>query len=402
MPLSIRLQLSVMMFLQYFIWGSWYVTMGAYLDVTQGFSAIEVGTAYGALSIAAMISPFFVGMVADRFFATERVMGVLHLVGGVLLYLAAQLDSFATFYPCLLAYTLCYTPTMALSNSLSFQQMADPGKQFPTVRVLGTFGWIASNLLVSQLGIDTQASIFHVGAAVSVALGIYSFFLPHTPPKAKGTQASFREILGLDALKLMKNVSFAVLVISSMLICIPLSFYYAQTSQFLVATGISNAAATLSLGQAMEALFLLLMPLFFVQLGVKKMMLFGMISWVIRYLLFAFGGPDEAIWMLYAGILLHGICYDFFFVTGQIYVDKRAPAHLRSSAQGMITFATYGLGMLIGTWFSGVVVEAFTADELRDWTAIWLVPAGASAVVFLVFLLLFKEKESKAVAAQVA
>lgn len=393
---TLRLQLSVMMFLEYFVWGSWYVTMGTYLGSTLKFSGPEVGTAYSMLSIAAMISPFFVGMIADRFFATQKVLGTLHVIGAALLFLLSRLTEPATFTPALLAYTLCYMPTIALANSLCFQQLEDPGKQFPSIRVLGTIGWIVVGLLIGFLQVEALNTQFLIGAGVSLVTGIYCFFLPNTPPKLTGKAISISDILGLEAMKLMKNASFAVLVISSVLICIPLSFYYNFTNPFLNEIGLENAAGKMTMGQMSEIFFMLVMPFFFVRLGVKKMIMFGMAAWVARYLLFAFGNNDTLVWMLYAGIILHGICYDFFFVTGQIFVDRRAPGHLRSAAQGMITFATYGLGMFIGSIISGQVVGAYTVSQTQhQWREIWMVPAIASAVVLVLFTLLFREKETK-------
>jgi nucleoside transporter len=287
-------------------------------------------------------------------------------------------------------------PSIALCNSICFHQMQNPGKQFPPIRVLGTVGWIAVGLMIGFLKFEASPNQFILGAVVSLVTGIYCFFLPHTPPKLKGNPASIRDILGLDALKLMRNVSFAVLVISSVLVCIPLSFYYVFTNPFLNELGMENAAGKMTIGQMSELFFMLVMPFFFVRLGVKKMIAFGMAAWVLRYILFAFGDTGPLIWMLYGGIVLHGICYDFFFVTGQIFVDRRAPEHLRSSAQGMITFATYGLGMFIGSMVSGQVVGAYTINEnTHVWQSIWLVPAVASAVVFVFFMVLFREKKAE-------
>ncbi len=393
---ALQVRLSVMMFFNYFIWGSWYVTLGTYLGTTLKFSGPEIGTAFSMVSVAAMISPFFVGMIADRFFATEKVLGTLHIIGALLLLALTQFDNPASFTPVLLLYTLCYMPSIALCNSICFHQMQNPGKQFPPIRVLGTVGWIAVGLMIGFLRFEASPDQFVLGAVVSLVTGVYCFFLPHTPPKLKGNAASIRDILGLDALKLMRNVSFAVLVVSSVLVCIPLSFYYVFTNPFLNELGMENAAGKMTIGQMSELFFMLVMPFFFVRLGVKKMIALGMAAWVLRYILFAFGDTGPLIWMLYGGIVLHGICYDFFFVTGQIFVDRRAPEHLRSSAQGMITFATYGLGMFIGSMVSGQVVGAYTINEnTHQWQSIWLVPAVASAVVFVFFMVLFREKKAE-------
>lgn len=395
MTLKTRVQLSGMMFLQYLAWGAWYVTLGTYLGSTLKFDGSQIGLIYAAFAIAAMISPFFVGMVADRFFPTERVLGVLHLVGGGLLYLLTNITEFGPFYAVTLGYTLCFMPTIALTNSLAFQHMEDPGKNFSNVRVLGTVSWILIGLIIGTNALEPTVYPILIASGASIVMGLYCFTLPHTPPKSKGQKASFGEILGLDALKLLKNRSFAILFISSLLICIPLSFYYSFANPFLFDVGMENSAAKMTLGQMSEGLFLVLMPFFFARLGYKKMLLLGMACWVLRYALFMYGDSDTMVWMLYGGIILHGMCYDFFFVTGQLYVDDKAPANVRSSAQGLITFATYGAGMFIGSWLSGVTVDAFSStsgDEIvYQWNSIWLIPAVLSVVVLIFFAIFFKD-----------
>jgi nucleoside transporter len=392
MTASVRARLSIMMFLQFFVWGAWYVAMGTYLNEVLKFDGQQIGLVYGATALAAMISPFFVGMVADRFFPTERIMALLHLVGAGLLFWVATLGEFRFFYPVLIAYTLCYMPTLALANSLSFHQMKDPGKEFPAIRVLGTIGWIAAGYSIDVLGFGRSAGMFHVAAFSSLALGLFSLALPHTPPSQRGTAIKARDVLGLDALALMKERSFFIFVIGSFLICIPLQFYYAFTNPFLSEVGIANPTSLMTLGQWSEIGFLLLMPFFFIRLGVKKLLLIGMGAWVVRYVLFAYGDTGPLVWTLYLGIALHGICFDFFFVTGQIYVDQRAPAHLRGAAQGFIAFVTYGVGMFIGSWLSGRIVDIYTAaDGVKNWESIWLAPAVMAAVVLVLFALFFKD-----------
>ncbi|MBX3414308.1 MAG: nucleoside permease [Pirellulales bacterium] len=394
-------KLGVMMFLQYFVWGAWWVTLGTYLSQTQKFTGDQVGKIYGTAALAGMISPFIVGMVADRFFATQRILATLHLVGAGVLFYASYVDSFGLLYPVLLVYYLCYMPTLALTNSLSFHHMSDPETQFPRVRVLGTGGWIAAGLalglaqLLGYTGIEAAATPMRIAAVTSLVLGFYCFFLPHTPPANPEGRITARQVLGLDALKLMKRWPFAVFVICSFLICIPLQFYYAWTNVFLNEIKVPYAASIMILGQVSEIGFMLLMPLFFVRLGVKYMLLVGMACWAARYVLFGFGNGSELFWMLAIGILLHGICYDFFFVTGQIYVDQQASKSIRASAQGFIAFVTLGVGGFIGTWISGDVVQAFqTAEGVHDWRSIWLVPAAMAAVVLVVFALLFRENGS--------
>jgi nucleoside transporter len=394
-----RVKLSVLMFLQYFVWGAWYVTLGTWLGSTLRFSGEQIGLAAGTTALAAMISPFFVGMVADRFLATERILGGLHLAGGLVLYLASTQTAFGPFYGVLLVYTLCYMPTLALSNSISFHQMSNPEREFPPIRVLGTIGWIIAGLCIGTLGLEATAAPMRLAAAGSIVLGLFCFALPHTPPQAK-SRATLRDVLGLDALKLMGERSFAIFVIGSFLVCIPLQFYYAFANLFLNELQLSNAAGKMTLGQMSEIFFMLVMPWFFRRLGVKYMLLAGMAAWTARYTLFAYGDTGSLAWMLYAGILLHGICYDFFFVAGQIYVDRKAPADLRAAAQGFIAFVTLGIGMLIGSWVSGRVVDAFRIDPSgHAWRPIWLVPAAGAAAVLVLFALFFRSAESEGSAA---
>jgi nucleoside transporter len=391
---TVRIKLSVMMFLEYFVWGAWYVTLGTWLG-TLGFSGEQIGLTYGTTALAAMISPFFVGMFADRFFATERLLAVLHLLGGAFLYYASTHTTFGPIYTAILIHTLCYMPTLALTNSLSFRQMKDPGREFPPVRVLGTIGWIVAGLVVGTLRVEATGRPLQLAAVGAVVLAAFCLVLPHTPPH-RTDRVSFRDVLGLDALQLMKDRSFAVFVLGSFLVCIPLQFYYAFANPFLNAIGVSNAAGKMTMGQMSELGFMLLMPWFFKRLGVKHLLLVGMAAWVARYILFAYGNNQALVWMLYLGILLHGICYDFFFVTGQIYVDQKAPSTVRAAAQGFITFVTYGVGMLIGSWLSGRVVDAYVvAGEVgHDWEKIWLVPAAMAAAVLVLFALFFRDNKT--------
>lgn len=397
MKTTVRVQLSAMMFLQYFIWGAWFVTMGTYLSKSLLFSDSEIGSAYSTTAWAAIVSPFIVGLIADRFFPTQIVLGVMHLLGAGTLYWASTKTTSDGFFWALILHTLCYMPTLSLTNAISFRQMDDPGRQFPGIRVLGTIGWIVAGLIIGFLQVESTAVPLRIAAAISVVMGLYCFFLPHTPPQSAGTKVSVRDILGLDALALMKSPSFAVFVLSSLAICVPLAFYYNFTNLFLNESGMDKAAAKMTMGQMSEIFFMLVMPFFFIRLGIKWMLVIGMLAWVSRYVLFAYGDAGSGVWMLYLGIILHGICYDFFFVTGQIYVDKKAPLHLRASAQGFITLVTLGLGMLIGAKVSGAVVEKYSVmtGELvtgHDWRTIWLIPAGMAAVVMVIFAILFRDK----------
>jgi len=388
---AVRAKLSIMMFLQYFIWGAWYVTVGTWMGTTLQFDGTQIGQVYGTTALAAMISPFFVGMIADRFFATEKVLAVLHLAGGIAMYFASLQTSFGAFYPLLLVHTLCYMPTLALTNAISFHNMADPAREFPRVRVLGTIGWIVVGFILGRLRIEPTAVPLQIAAGASVLMALYCLFLPHTPPKARGQRVTARDVLGLDALALLGDRSFAIFILGSFLLCIPLQFYYAFTNLFLNEVGMSEPAAKMTLGQVSEIGFMLIMPVMLVRLGIKNVMMIGMAAWSVRYLLFGFGDAGTLIWMLYLGIILHGICYDFFFVTGQIYVDQKADLRIRGAAQGFIAFVTLGVGMYIGAWASGAVVDVYTLpDGTRDWDTIWMVPAVGAAIVLLLFAVFFR------------
>jgi len=397
MKLTTRIQLSSMMFLQFFIWGAWYVTMGTYLDKVLHASGKQIGAAYSAMAIATIISPFFVGMIADKFFSAQKLLGVLHLAGAALLFYLTKTNNADTFYWILVLYSLLYAPTLALANSVAFRQMNDPAKEFPSIRFLGTIGWIATGFMIDKvfkISTDQLATTFILAAVASAVAGLLSFTLPDTPPKAKGTKTSFAQVLGADALVLFKNKSFTVFVIASILICIPLSFYYSFTNLFLTEAGMKSVTSNMTLGQFSEAFFILLIPFFFRRLGVKWMIAIGMLAWTVRFLFFSYGDAGPGLWMLFAGIILHGVCFDFFFVTGQIYTDSKAGQKIQSSAQGLITMATYGVGMFIGTLLSGYVKDYYTADQVSNWKSIWMVPAGIAAVVLVFFILLFKEKNN--------
>jgi len=393
MDFSVRMRLSVMMFLQYFVWGAWFVSMGSYLSSVLNFSDPQKGFIYSTSPIGAMIAPFFVGMVADRFFATQKILSALHLVGGLLLIAISMATSYSVFMPLMVLFFLCYMPTLPLTNSLSFSHMSDPERQFPGVRVLGTIGWIAAGLLVGYTGIANSAIPFQLGGGAAIAMAIFSLTLPHTPPPNPGGRADVRTILGLDALALLKQWPFLVFVVGSFLICIPLQFYYSFAESFLTDIGVKDVVAKMTYGQMSEIFFMLVMPFFFVRLGVKYMLLVGMAAWALRYWLFSIGNADDRMWMLYVGILLHGICYDFFFVTGYIYVDKKAPRTVRASAQGLIAFITWGVGGFIGSNLAGMTGKHFTTEGGgHDWAGFWATPAIASAVVLVLFALSFYDR----------
>jgi nucleoside transporter len=383
--------LALMMLLQYFIWGAWYVTMGTYMTEHLQSSGKQIGLAYSALAIATIFSPFFIGWVADKFFAAQKLMGVLHLAGAVLLFIATTTDSNSLFYWIILAYSLVYMPTIALSNSVAFSQMNDPGKQFPFIRVFGTLGWIAAGLLIGLLAIEKTASTFLIAAGASVALGLISFILPYTRPTAKESSAA----KSLSGATVFFDKAYIIFFIAAILVCIPLSFYYGFANPFLNELGVEKAAAKMTLGQFSEAVFILAIPFLFNRIGVKKMLMLGMTAWILRYICFAYGNAGSNTWLLYAGIILHGICYDFFFVTGYMYTEKKAGEKIKNAAQGLFTFATYGVGMFIGTWFSGFIVDKYKVGDVHNWRNIWFVPAIIAAAVLIYFILFFKESKTK-------
>ncbi len=404
MKKSIQFQLSLMMFLEFFIWGGWFVTMGTFLGSNLDASGGETAMAYSTQSWGAIIAPFIIGLIADRYFNAEKILGVLHLVGAVLMYLMAQSTEFSVFYPYVLGYMIAYMPTLALVNSVSFNQMSDPAKQFPMVRVWGTVGWILAGLAISflfkwdsieNIGQGMLSNTFTMVAIASVVLGVFSFTLPKTPPSiSKDENVTIKDILGLDALKLLKDRNFLVFFISSVLICIPLAFYYQNISPFLTEYQVENSTAWASLGQISEVAFMLLLPFFFKKFGFKKTILFGMLAWAIRYVLFAYGNNGDLFFMIITGIALHGICYDFFFVSGQIYTDSKAGEKVKSAAQGLITLATYGVGMLVGFWIAGQVVDKnLLSDGSHAWQDIWIFPAVFAVVVMVIFAVLFKDEK---------
>ncbi|NNL03425.1 MAG: MFS transporter [Eudoraea sp.] len=400
----IQVQLSAMMFLEFFIWGSWFVTMGIYLPNSLGASDPEIAMAYSTQSWGAIIAPFIIGLIADRYFNAERILGVLHLIGAFLMVKLAFATSFSGFYPYILGYMIIYMPTLALVNSVSFNQMNDPAKQFSMVRVFGTAGWIIAGLAISYLFHWDSAegltkgylkNTFLMTAFASGILGFFSFTLPKTPPSITGRKRiRIADIIGLEALKLLKDRNFFVFFLASVFICIPLAFYYQHAGQFLGEIGVSNPAGKMTIGQISEILFLLLLPFFFKRFGFKKTMIVAMSAWTIRYICFAYGNAGEFSFLLLLGIALHGICYDFFFVSGQIYTDSKAGQQYKSAAQGMITLATYGVGMLIGFWVAGRITDYFTLEDIsHNWERIWLFPAAFALVVSVLFAFLFKNEK---------
>jgi nucleoside transporter len=401
---NVKLRLSVMMFLEFFIWGAWFVTMGSYLANNLDASGAQIGLAYSTQSWGAIIAPFIIGLIADRYFNAERLLGIIHLAGAVLMYLAYQASDFVAFYPYLLGYMILYMPTLALVNSISFRQMDDPRMHFGRIRVWGTIGWIIAGLAISYAfawdsreGIDSGMlrRTFLMAAGASLVLGLFSFTLPATPPRAN-REAGLGQLPGLDALSLLKDTNFLTFFAASIPICIPLAFYSQHANQFMTEIQVANATGKQTIGQMSEVLFMLAIPFFLLRVGMKWTLLIGMAAWAARYLMFAFGNAGELQFMLIVGIALHGICYDFFFVSGQIYTDSKAGDRYKSAAQGLITLATYGVGMLIGFFIAGRVTDAYADGAMHDWRAIWLYPAAFAAVVFVLFALTFRDERKAA------
>ena len=390
------------MFLEFFIWGAWFVTMGSYLTGSLGFSGADSALAYSTQSWGAIIAPFIIGLIADKYVNAERLLGVIHLIGAALMYLLASATEFSAFYPYLLLYMILYMPTLALVNAISFRQMDDPARHFGNIRVWGTVGWIVAGLTISYLfAWDSQAGLaagllrntFTMAAVASLVLGVFSFMLPATPPKKTASGGGLRDALGLDALALLRDRNFLIFFAASILICIPLAFYYQHANQFLTEIQVANAAGIQTLGQVSEVAFMLLVPFFLKRFGMKLTLLIGMLAWAARYVLFAYGNAGELVFMLILGIALHGVCYDFFFVSGQVFTDSKAGPRYKSAAQGLITLATYGVGMLIGFWIAGQLTDAFAIQGGgHDWRSIWVYPAAFAALVAVLFGLLFKNE----------
>jgi nucleoside transporter len=400
---GIKTRLAAMMFLEFFIWGGWFVTLGSYLAANLGATGSQSALAYSTQSWGALVAPFIIGLIADRYFNAERVLGLIHLIGGVLMYVLANAQRFDGFYPYLLAYMILYMPTLALVNSISFRQMDLPASHFSKIRVWGTIGWIVAGLMISYvfawdspsaLAAGAMKNTFLMCSIASLVLGLYSFTLPSTPPqRTAGERITVRDMLGLDALALLRDRNFLVFFLSSILICIPLAFYYQHANQFLTEIHVANATGKQTIGQMSEVFFMLLIPFFLARAGMKGILLIGMLAWAARYALFAYGNAHELVWMLLIGIALHGVCYDFFFVSGQVFTDSKAGQRYKSASQGLITLATYGLGMLIGFWAAGKITDLYALDGVHNWKAIWLYPAGFAVLVALLFSISFRNEK---------
>lgn len=385
-----------MMFLNYVIWGSWYVTLGTYLTATLKFSGTEAGLVFGTTALASMISPFFIGLIADRFFATEKMLAVLHLMGAVILYFVTRATDFESVYALMLLYCLCYFPTLGLTNALTLRQLTNAGGEFPFIRMFATIGWIAIGLTVGYLKVETTATPFLLAAGASLVMSAFCLTLPHTPPAGKGQKITAGSLLGLDALVMLKKRPYFVFAVASILACIPLTFYFVFTNAYLNEVGVVNAAGKMTLGQVSEVGVMLLMPLIFRRITVRGVLLLGLACWSLRYGLLAYGNAGAGVWMFYLAILLHGFCYDFFFMTGQLYTDQEAPPHLRGTAQGFLTFLTYGVGMFIGSLLSGGALDFFSTKSggavTHNWTAFWLGSAGGALAILALVAVFFQTR----------
>ncbi|MCK9506968.1 MAG: MFS transporter [Pigmentiphaga sp.] len=380
------------MFLQYFIQGSWYVTMGTYLGQTLHFTGVQIGLAYSTAAIAAMVSPVFIGVIADRFFSPNIVLSFLNIVGALMLFALTKITDFSLFFPVLLIYSICFMPTMSLTNAISLENLSHPAKEFSRVRLFGSIGWIAAGLIISKWGLEPFATPFLIGASISLFAGFFALIIPSKKPVKSVEKLSVSHILGFEAFKLMKEKSFLVLLLISTLICIPLAFYDSFTNLFITNIGIPNAAAAMSLGQVVEIIFLFSFPFFFAKLKYKGSISAAGIAWIVMYGFFALGALTGNNGFIFSVLPLHGFCFTFFFVAGQLYVDEKAPASLRNSAQGLLAFATYGVGKYAGTLIAGNVVNTNTSNGVYNWVLIWLIPLSITIIVLAAFIIFFKEK----------
>lgn len=396
-------RLWLMVFLHYFVWSSWYVTMGKYLG-SLNFSNTQIGLAYGTIAVGAMVAPFFAGIVADRFFASQRLLGCLHLIGAGLLYSLPMIKTFPLFYTVLLMYAITYMAAHGLTNTITLHHSKNPAKEFPIVMFMASVGWIAAGLTVGWLNLGDSPNMFRLAATVAAIVGVYSFTLPDTPPKGAGAPVTMRTMLGLDALKLMSDRSFATFIICSFLICIPLSFYFTHIYVYLTDHKVPNAASILTVGQVSDVVFLMLLPYLLKRLGVKGILLVGITAWAVRFGLFGWADTNNWHWMMYVGIALHGMCYDYIFVMGRMYVDSYATPDIRGAAQGFHAFVTLGAGMFVGTWLAGAVGDHYSHKTIvdgvttvtHDWQPVWLIPAGLSLLLGVLFAFIFHERPAKA------
>jgi len=400
---TLKIRLCLFMFLQYFLWSAWYMTLGSYLGTVLKFSGAQIGLAYGAFAIGAMISPFFVGLIADRFFASEKLLAVLGVLGGIVLCCLPQLKSFEAFYPALILYCALYVPTLALGNSLSLHHLADAKQDFPRVKIFSAVGWIAGGLVLSWLNGEQSPIQYYLAGGASIVFGLFSLTLPHTPPLKKGQDVSLGEMLGLDALALLKKPTFAIFILCMFLICIPLYFYFVNLGTYLTELGWVGFAGKMTLAQVSDVIFLFLLPIMLKRLNYKLTILIGILCWAVRYFLLAgsASNPGAETTLIIMAILLHGVCYDFLFIAGQLYVDEECTERMRGAAQGFIAFILWGVGAFVGTLMAGRSLDAHKlavpkGTLAHDWNGIWMTPAWLAVGVMVVFVLFFKNPSKKA------
>jgi nucleoside transporter len=399
MQTVLKTKLSLFMFLQYFIWSSWYMTLGAYLG-TLGFSGQQIGFSYGAFAWGAILSPFIVGLIADRYFAAEKILAVLGIVGGLVMLCLPQFKTFSSFYPALIVYCTLYAPTLALGNSVSMTHLADAKKDFPFVKIFSAVGWIAGGVVLSLMKGEQSSLQYYLAGTASVAFGLFALALPHTPPRKKGQDVSLGEVLGLDALALLKKPAFAIFILCMFLICIPLYFYFVNLGTYLSQLKWEDMARKMTLAQISDVVFLILMPLMLKKLGYKKTLFLGISAWITRYFLLSASATTGNAGFIFGAILLHGVCYDFLFIAGQLYVDAEANERIRGAAQGLIAIILWGFGSLFGTYLAGSVMESNKlatpkGDVAHDWAAIWSTPAWIAVGVLVLFLIFFRDPPAK-------
>jgi len=402
MQTQLKIKLSLFMFLQYFIWSSWYMTLGSYLG-TLNFTGTEIGASYGAFAWGAILSPFIVGLIADRFFASEKIIAVLGIAGGLVMFFIPQLKTFGSVYPTLILYCMLYAPTLALGNSISMTHLADAKKDFPFVKIFSAVGWIAGGVVLSQLKGEQSPLQYYLAGGTSMVFGLFALSLPHTPPKKKGQNVPLSEVLGLDALALLKKPTFAIFILCMFLICIPLYFYFVNMGTYLTQLKWADMAQKMTLAQVSDIIFLVLLPLMLKKLGYKKTIFLGILAWAARYFMLSASAASTGTVLIFGAILLHGICYDFLFIAGQLYVDSEANERIRGAAQGLIAIILWGFGSLVGTYLAGYFMDLHKlatpkGDITHDWAAIWATPAWIAVAVLMVFVIFFREPKKGNVA----
>jgi len=407
--MSTRARLTVLSFMEFFIWGSWLITIGAYWFQNRQWSGAEFGAIFSTMGISAIFMPAITGVIADRFINAERLLGICHLIGAVVLLFLPQVNDPGTFFWVILLYMLFYMPTISLANTVSYTVLVSSGKNivtdFPPIRVWGTIGFIVAMWIVSLLKIETSALQFYVAAAASIGLGVYAFTLPACPPRAEAKQSdSFVSLFGLQAFSLFKDIKMALFFIFAMLLGAALQLTNAYGDTFLHdfdkiesyqnSLAVQYPAIIMSISQMSETLFILAIPFFLKRFGIKKVMLISMIAWVFRFGLFAYGNPGEGLWMIILSCIVYGMAFDFFNISGSLFVDTQVKETIRASAQGIFMMMSNGFGAWLGSTISGLVIQYYftNPDQSMNWKEIWLSFAGYSLVVAVLFAVLFRHR----------